>query len=141
MLPHQRRWRWWHDPNLTLKLKSTLEKELLRVLVPKGPKLGLHLVDFPTRDLEAYRLIRFSSEQYILPLPVWWLNPLFICRHKAMPWGNVVRYFWVVNLEEETLLPVLWVPLLGHAVARSTYFDETLCLYAGFVEGGLGIFF
>ena len=51
--------------------------------------------------LEANSLIRFGSEEQVLPLSVWGLHPLLIGRHEPMTRNNSINYLRVVNLHQE----------------------------------------
>jgi len=91
-----------------------------------GPKSCVRFVNFARGYLERDRLIRLSSEQKILPLSIWGLDLLLVCRHKSVARYDPLCYLRVIHLEEQALLAILRVPLLSDPVPRPANLDKLL---------------
>ena len=124
---HVRRRRWY---NLRLELERELEEKLLRVFVPVRPELALRFLHLAGRHLERDRFVRFGGKQQVLPLAIWRLYLLLVRRHEPVPRHDAVRYFRIVDLEQQRLLAVLRIALLRHPVAGPTNFHELFRLNA-----------
>jgi len=108
------------------QLETKLEEKLLSLFVPVGPESCLGLVHLPRWHFESDRLVGLRGEHEVLPLSVRGLHLLLVGRHKAVPGAHALRDLGVVDFEQEALLAVVRVPLLGHPVARPPDLHELL---------------
>ena len=90
------------------------------------PESGLGLVHLPRGHLESDGLVGLRGEHEVLPFSVRGLHLLLVGGHEAVPGAHALRDLGVVNLKQEALLAVVWIPLLGHSVARPPDLDELL---------------
>lgn len=115
-----------------------LEEKLLCFPIPVSPELALGLVDLPAWHLEGDGLVGLGGHQEVLPAPVRRLDPLLVGGHKAVAGHDALGDLGVVDLEEETLLAHLRVPLLGHFVARAADLHKLLHLHLDLLWRRLG---
>lgn len=115
-----------------------LEEKLLRFPIPVGPELALGLVNLPAWHLEGDGLVGLGGHQEVLPAPVRRLDPLLVGGHKAVAGHDALGDLGVVDLEEETLLAHLCVPLLRHFVARAADLHKLLHLHLDLLWRRLG---
>lgn len=97
-----------------------LKEELFRVLIPVHPELSLLLLDLSAWYFEWNRLVRFSSEQQVLPFTIWWLNLLLVGRHETVAGNDSIADFRIIDLEKQRLLAAFRISLLCHSITRST---------------------
>mmetsp|Transcript_134407 Transcript_134407/g.287526 ORF Transcript_134407/g.287526 Transcript_134407/m.287526 type:complete len:241 (-) Transcript_134407:135-857(-) len=101
-------------------LEEDLHCEYLPGLVPIRKELVIVLVDLHVRHLEAYGLVGVAREEEILKLRLRRLYLLLVGRHEAVSRLGLIRHLGILDLEEQSLLLCLRVPLLRHPVPWST---------------------
>lgn len=104
--------------------ETELQEKLLCFFVPHDPELAFTFIHFSTGNLESNGLIWLCSKQQILPTTIRWLHLLLISRHESMTRSNAFTNFRVINLEKQTLLATLTIPLLSYPVTRTTNFNK-----------------
>lgn len=115
-----------------------LQEELLGFPVPVSPKFAFGLVDLPAGHLEGDGLVGLGGHQQVLPAPVRGLDPLLVGGHEAVAGHDALGDLGVVDLEEQTLLAHVRVPLLRHFVARAANLHKLLHLHLDLLWRRLG---
>lgn len=103
-----------------------------------GPELAFGFINLPAGHLEGDGLIGLSCHEQVLPAPIRGLDALLIRRHEAVARHDGLGDLGVIDLEKQTLLAHVRVPLLGHFVAWPSDLHKLLHLHLDLLRGRLG---